>query len=168
MKTTLCFLLALLLCACGGGEPAPIAQCNGAPKAAVVYVGPNPPVALAGVPDACVYTTDAATVAQLEPVVADAVAAAHVPRVYFVAEGNALPLDYLHAHPGSVDIASVWFAPPWSGSTGHSLASIYLNGGECESTAAGIRAQFEPALCAPAASFDAQVAIGQLSLGLIR
>lgn len=157
MKFAILLALAALVSCGGGSDPMPIAQCNGAPKAAVVYVGESPPAQFAEIPNACVYTTDAAG---LEATVARAKGDASVPRVYVISNGTTAALDYMATSPGSVNIASVWFTPPWRGDLAGALVSIYANGGACPVTSN----HEGPVVCLPAQVFDLQAAIVQLQL----
>lgn len=152
-------VIAATLAACGGGgDAAPIAQCNGTPRAAVIYVGDNVPGALAGLGNACVYSTDAAG---LETAVLRGMDAVQSPRVYLIGNGTTAPLDYMAAHPGHVNDASLWMTPPWTGDLGGSIVIIYANGGACPVTTN----HKGPTNCADAAGFDFDTAVRQLTLG---
>jgi hypothetical protein len=179
---------SLFLAACGGGtdtaeqtkafaslgqtaatEPAPIAKCNGTPKVAVVYVGqavdfPD----LAALPNACVYTTQAATVAEFAAVMEQARNASGVMRPYIISYGTLLPLAYRDAFPGISEVTSMWNVPATQQVPEQhgSIVSVYLNGGDgCESIAAAIVAQHTPSVCSMAAVTDWQAAaIAQLQL----
>lgn len=151
-----------ILVSCGGGTTTPLAQCNGTPKAAIVYVGDDVPAALAAVPDACVYTT--APGAGVDAVVDRALSESGKPRVYMIGRSNAGPLDFMAARPGYVDTASLWFAPAWSGDLRGSLVAIIANGGHCPVAVN----HYGPVQCLPAVSgFDLATAIDQLRLDLI-
>lgn len=148
--------LAMSLAACGGAAnpAAPIAQCNGTPRAAVVYVGQPAFPELAGVPDACVYSTQAQTVAELDGVVDQALTVANRPRVYLIGAYTDLPLRWRASRPGIGEITSLWFVPDGAKADGivDSLASVYVNdtaGGahECNALAAQLIAQHTPAVC---------------------
>jgi hypothetical protein len=120
-------ILTAAMAGCGGGSPTPpIAQCSGAPKVAVVYVGPGVPAELAVIGNACVYSTE--DPAALSAVVDKALAAAGVPRVYMIANGNAAPLDLMVARPGIAAGVSLWFAPAWTGDVDGALATVYAHG----------------------------------------
>lgn len=154
---SLILVIAMALSACGGGDPTFIAQCNGAPKAAVLYVGAGAPTPLAAIPDACVYSTDDDGIAAA---VQDAKANAHVQAVYMIGNGTSAPLDYMATHPGNVIVASLWLTPVWSGDLRASLVSIYANGDACPTTSN----HEGPVICLPALAFDPLAAIAQLQL----
>lgn len=165
-KDRLAPLLALLpigiaasLFACGSGTP-DIAQCNGTPKAAVVYVGNGEPRELLLLANACVYTTDNAGFAAT---VDRAKAEASAPRVYVIANRTVEPLDYMAAHPGNVDTLSLWHTRAWTGDLRGSIASIIANGGACPAPLN----HHGPVVCQFAAGFDINAAIGQLHLELL-
>jgi hypothetical protein len=166
---------ALMLAACGGGgdpqqqpepQPAPAPQvakivgsCSGTPKVGVVYVGADSPAL--NLPNACAYTTPPElfldAVAQAKKESGQAV-------LYFIANGNTAPLDYIANHEGSANIISVWLAPAWTGNLRGSISSIYVNGGSCPIT----NNHFGPTICTAASAFDLKAAIAQLQLELVR
>lgn len=183
MKTIACLFAALALTACGGDEQtdAPIAQCNGTPKAAIVYVGTAPFPELRTLPNACVYSTAAQTVPELAAVVDTARAAAGTPRAYLVGAYTALPLAYRAANPGKGDITSLWFTPATSvpGTIPDSIAFVYLNTGpwgeqDCHALTAALIAQHTFAECdvwPQAVDFgpaERTAALKQLHLDLIK
>lgn len=157
MKYVILIALAAIVSCGGGTDLAAVAQCNGTPQAAVVYVGGDVPAQLAAIPDACVYSTSEA---DLDATVLRAKVDTQQLRVYMIGNATAAPLDYMAAHPGSVSIASLWFAPAWSGDLGGSLVSIYANGGVCPVTSN----HEGPVTCLPAQALDLQAAVTQLHL----
>jgi hypothetical protein len=117
------------LVSCGGAEPPDIAQCNGTPRAAVVFVGNAPFPELAGIPDACVYSTRATTTSALDPVVDRALKAANRPRVYFIGAYSELPLRWRASRPGIAETTSLWFTPDGASPSGivGTITPILLN-----------------------------------------
>jgi hypothetical protein len=181
MKHLIAFALVAALAACGGADPAaPIAQCNGTPRAAVVYVGSAPFPELAAVPNACVYSTQASTIAELDGVVDQALSVAHQPRVYLIGAYTDLPLRWRAARPGIAEITSLWFAPASASGAGidGSVATIYINDTfddaiACSALATQLAAQRSAALCQlwERGGFTAdqrQAAVAQLQLGFAR
>jgi hypothetical protein len=171
MKTLTAILFALVLAACGGGgteeEPAAVApiaeqlipqaavvaQCNGAPRVAVVYAGSAEFPALATLADACVLSTATSDPAELNAAIDQARAAAGTPRAYLIAsnEGTTTALQAMSARPGYVEMSSFWYPGQVDVSRiGPSIATIHLNAmglRTCEPLAATLRAQWVPAVC---------------------
>lgn len=178
MKRIIMITLAALLAACGGGEPAagpaPIAQCNGTPKAAVVYVGAQAFPELAAVRNACVYSVDAVSVAEVKAEADRAHAESGRLRAYFIATGPgaAWVIGYMNANPGYTDVASLWFAPLTKAENLHgSLVGIALNDTDADACMkqAGVMTQVVPATCRlwPTGGFGPEqraAALEQLSL----
>lgn len=201
MKKLLFIAIAFVLTACGGGDPdslaplsvaaasspstaaapaisVPIAQCNGTPKAAIVYAGTVGFPELATVHDACVYTTPAATLSDLSTVVRQATNAAGVLRVSLIGSGDGATqaLAWMNANPGASDVASFWFMPFTTDAPGlfHSIVSVHLNDTDAQACAkqAAALPQYVPAQCVmwPDAGFGPDqraAAISQLHLELI-
>jgi hypothetical protein len=142
------------LSACGGDSEPPIAQCNGTPHAAIVYVGAAPFPELAGIPDACVYGTEAKSVTDLDKIVDRALKESSQIRVYFIGAYTALPLTWRAARPGIADTTSLWFVPDGSSAAGivGSITTVYVNdtadgARECNVIATQLLAQESPGQC---------------------
>jgi hypothetical protein len=157
MRNTLLLAAAVAaLISCGGdGAPAaPLAQCKGTPHAAVVYVGQPTFPELAGVQDACVYGTQAGTIAELDSVVDRALKESGKPRVYLIGAYTDLPLRWRAARPGIGETTSLWFPPDGSSAAGivGSLPFIMINDTNdgatiCSALATQLVAQHTPARC---------------------
>lgn len=155
MRNTLALAAAIAgLVSCGGAEPPDIAQCNGTPRAAVVFVGNAPFPELAGIPDACVYSTRATTTAVLDPVVDRALKAANRPRVYFIGVYTELPLRWRALRPGVAETTSLWFTPDSATASGiaGNITPILLNDTAdssmaCNALATQLKAQGNFAVC---------------------
>lgn len=196
MKNLSAILVAFLLVACGGGgdpdpvvalaaaaaptaSAAPLAQCTGTPKAAIVYAGAHAFPELAAVSNACVYSTAAATVQDLKGVIDTATAAAGTERVYLIATdaGAGLALGYMNTNPGHTDTPSIWFAPFTTFAAGgaKSIISVHLNDTDAAACAkqAAVLPMYVPPQCVtwPDANFGPEqraAAIAQLHLELLR
>lgn len=175
MKHLIASLVATLyLAACGGNgddtQP-PIAQCNGTPRTAVVYAGSAPFPELAGIDNACVYSTQDTSVAALATLMQQARTATGVTRPFLVGSGAGADqaLAYMAGDPGRTDGASLWLGQfdPATNLRG-SIVTYRLNGPNCEPLASALRARFTPAFCAPADRFDGAAAIAQLHLEVVR
>jgi hypothetical protein len=157
MKTFIALALAALsISGCGGDDPPipPLARCNGTPRAAVVYVGSAAFPELAGVPNACVYGTQAQTIAQLDAVVDRALGESGKKRVYLIGAYTDLPLKWRAARPGIGEITSLWFVPDGSSAAGiqGSVATVFINdtadgARTCNELAVQLKAQGTAAVC---------------------
>jgi pimeloyl-ACP methyl ester carboxylesterase len=174
-KLIITIATTLLLAACGGNSDplpaAPIAQCNGTPRTAVVYAGSEPFPELASVGNACVYSTQDTSVEALVTLMQQARTAAGVTRPFLVGSGAGadLALAYMAGDPGRTDGASLWlgqFDPATK--LGGSIVTYKLNGPNCEPLASALRASWTPAFCSPADRFDGARAIEQLQLQIVR
>lgn len=165
---SLAIVAAATLQACGGDSspaPIPVAQCNGTPRAAVVYAGADPFPTLSAVPNACTIVAAGDIGAALDAVRQ----AAGLPRAHVVAVGDRASqvLDLVGQRPGDFDTLTLWLMSHDAGAVRMAgrVSTTYLNGGPtCEAVAAAVRAQGTPGVCAPAAAFDGAVALRQLGL----
>lgn len=171
---------AAALASCGGEEEiTPSAQCVGTPRAAVVYVGKAHFPELAGIHDACVYSTAANSIAELDLVVDRALRESGRRRVYFISAFTGLPLAWRAARPGLGEITSLWFPPEGTSGAGivGSLSTVHVNdtaegAAACNALAARLKADGTPAACQlwPADGFNAEqraAAIEQLQLHVL-